>query len=536
MRFWILLLFCGGLAAILLADPRLLREGALAMLLAVALFAAIVGLFLARKDTAPSGTQPAGPAGPVPSDLAALSRSFILPGTGAFLLSVLYWYRAALGISGFEDGIGFQLAQTLLFWVPAAVFMVLYRAPGESLRPSRRSTLLLRVLTGLITGLLGMTAASQIHAWHDARYDRTTLADAMAHYRNHMLPDDVTVAWSHSRPDLDVELSWPLSADRISYRELHRIRSLANLYARLADRNDTDHVHVRMTRDGVQFAGLDWSADDRRPWDLVHINHEAAGISPRPDPDDIRHVLDGIPPTARSNRIHGRMVGDTLHLWRAGIMTPGTDQDTRPHHRQAAPYTPDGTARSNGHGRIHPELHPDSIRAIALDWRAANHLIRDIRSIFRDIPVYGIAMPGYPPGMVHHLLIPASETGGYFEAQRHLPVPDGHALIQLSDTIGVQVEDTGMRRAPVRLVWNDGRFGPSHNDITLWPWSRGAVGPALSVYLLDLDADGNVVLHFESLSDSAAEPGTVRLEPGQTIDLNSMYLSHLGWRRTGAGP
>ena len=138
--------------------------------------------------------------------------------------------------------------------------------------------------------------------------------------------------------------------------------------------------------------------------------------------------------------------------------------------------------------------------------------------------------------MPYRLTIPASETDGFFRAQRLLPVPPGHALIQITDTIGVQIEDTGMRRAPVRLVWNDGRFGPSHNDIALWPWSREAVGPDFRVYLLDVDRDGNVVLHLETVTGTEPDLGTFRLEPGQTIELNSLYLAHLGWHRTGADP
>ena len=568
-RVWTLLLFGGGTAAILLADPRLLREAALGMLLAAGLLSAGGGLFLARKAPAQSGTHPddlsgafnppgaidtpdtMDPPGPAPPDLAGLSRSFIIPGTGALLLSVLYWYRAALGVGGFEDGFGFRLVQTYLFWVPAVVFVCLYRAPGEGLRPSRRSTFLLRILTAVFAGLLGMTAASQIHAWHDARFDRTTLADAVSHLQRHIIPDDVTVSWSHSRPELTVELSWPLHPDRPSYQELRRIRSLADRFARLSNRHDTDTVTLQMTRDGQVFAELDWSAhDDGRPWDQVRIDHEAAGITPWPGPDDIRHAMDGIPSTARTVRLHSRLIGDTLHFWRAGTTPPGTsppgatppdpDQETPHRNRQAAPSTRDNTGQGNGNSSIqpgiHPELHPDTIRAIALDWRALNHVIRDIRSVFRHIPAFGVTMPGYPAGTTHHLIIPITDTDGYFQAQRFLPVPAGHALIQLSDTTGLAVDDTGIRRSPVRLVWNDGRFGPSHNDITLWPWSRGTVGLRFHVFLLDVDPAGNVTLFLESLSgpETEPDPGTVRLEPGQTIDLNSVYLGHLGWRQTGA--
>ena len=575
-RIWTLLLFGVGVAAILLADPRLLREAALGLLLAAALLAAVGGLFLARKGPTRSGTHPdersgafdppgatdppgtmdppgaidppdtMDPPGPAPPDLAGLSRSFILPGTGAFLLSVLYWYRAALGVGGFEDGFGFRLAQTYFFWVPAVVFISLYRAPGEGLGPSRRSTFLLRILTAVFAGLLGMTAASQIHAWHDARYDRTSLADAVSHLQRHIIPDDVTVSWSHSRPELTVELSWPLHPDRPSYQELRRIRSLADRFARLSNRHDTDTVTLQMTRDDQVFAALDWSAHhDGRPWDQVRIDHETAGITPWPGPDDIRHVMDGIPPTARTERLHSRLIGDTLHFWRAGTTPPGAtppgpDPDLQSRNRQAAPSTRDNTGQGNGNSPIqpgiHPELHPDTIRAIAQDWRALNHVIRDIRSVFRDIPAFGITMPGYPAGNTHHLHIPATDMDGYFQAQRFLPVPAGHALIQLSDTTGLAVDDTGIRRSPVRLVWNDGRFGPSHNDITLWPWSRGTVGLRFHVFLLDVDPAGNVTLFLESLTgpDTAADPGTVRLEPGQTIDLNSVYLAHLGWRRTDA--
>jgi len=53
---------------------------------------------------------------------------------------------------------------------------------------------------------------------------------------------------------------------------------------------------------------------------------------------------------------------------------------------------------------------------------------------------------------------------------------------------------------------------------------------------LDVDPAGNVTLFLESLSgpDTEPDPGTIRLEPGQTIDLNSVYLAHLVWRRIDA--
>ncbi len=536
-RIWNLMLFGGGVAAILWTDPGLLREDALIIILAATLIAAIGGFFLARKGTAQAGPPAGGPDSTAPIDLAAISHSFIVPGFAALLLSTLYWYRAALSVSGFEDGLGFKLAEAFLFWVPAAFFMSLYRAPGEGLRPSRRKIYILRLITGLVAGLLGMTGASQIHLWYDARYDRTSLADAMAHQKNHYIADDVSITWSHSRRDLDVELTWPQSDERNNYQELRRIRSLASNIARFTSRHDTDLVTIRMTRDGQLFADLEWPADHgRRAWDMVRIDYEAAGISPLPHQADLQHIMNAIPPAARDNRMQAGMIGDTLHLWRAGLSPPGPEKDTRLRDRPTTPSTPPETALSNGQGRIHPELPPDTIRALDTDWRAANHIIRDIRSVFRDIQAYGVTMPGYPPGRIHRLIVPASEADGYFEAQRHLPVPDGHALIQLSDTAGVQIEDTGMRRAPVRLVWNDGRFGPSHNDITLWPWSKGAVGAKFMVYLLDVDDDGNVVLHLEGLDGGAADPGTFRIEPGQTIDLDSVYLAHLGWRRTGAGP
>lgn len=555
-RIWTLFPFGGGIAGILLAEPRLLREDVLVILLAAGLLATLGGLFLApkRKGTAQSDPSPdkltgqmdiAGPVSPidpVSADPAGLIRSFVIPFIAAFLLSVLYWYRAAQNVGGFEDGLGFQLAQTLLFWVPAVVIVALYRAPAEGLRPARRSTFLLRILAALFAGLLGMTAATQIHAYRDARYDRVTLTEAMGHHQRHFIPDDVTVNWSHSPPELRAELSWPLPPEWTSYQELRRIRSLADRFARLSGRHDTDRVTLQMTRNGQTFAELSWSAgNDGRAWDLVRIDHDAAGISPRPGPADIRQVMDGIPPTAHSDRIHARMRGDTLQLRRAGATRPGPEQAATCRDLQATPSTRDTTGPGNGHGRTQQEMHPDTIRALARDWRALNHVIRDVRPIFRDISMYCITMPGYPAGTVHNLAIPASETGGFFEAQRHLPVPQGHALIQISDTTGLPVEDTGMHRAPVRLVWNDGRFGPSHNDITLWPWSRGTLGLRYRVILLDVDDSGNVILFLESLSGPETEPGTgpdpgiIRLEPGDTIELDSVYLGHLGWRRTNDG-
>lgn len=296
-HIWNLILFAGGLAAILLTDPGLLREEALIIILAATLLAAIGGFFLARKGSSQAGPIADGPDGTVQIGLAAISHSFLVPGIAAFLLSTLYWYRAVLGISGFGDGLGFELAETLLFWVPAAFFMSLYRAPGEGLRPSRRKFFVLRLITGVVAGLLGSGTASQIHDWHDARFDRTSLADAVSHSTNHHISDDVSVTWSHSRSDLNVELFWPQSDETNNYQELRRIRSLAFHFARFTRRHDTDRVTIRMTRDGQLFAELDWPGDDqRRARDIVRIDYEAAGISPLPHQADVQHVKNALPP------------------------------------------------------------------------------------------------------------------------------------------------------------------------------------------------------------------------------------------------
>jgi len=216
-RIWNMLLFGGGIAAILLADPRQLHgEAVFGILMVVAVLANAAGLLLGpgRKDAAEAGLSPqeyssqADPTGPKSPDSAGLIQSYVIPVLAALLLSVLYWYRGALDTGAMESSMRFRITEALLFWVPALAFIGLYRAPDEGFRV-RRSVLLLRLLTGLIAGLLGMTGAAQIHKWYDARYDRTTLVDAMAHHKNHFLADDVTVTWSHSRPDLDVELSWP---------------------------------------------------------------------------------------------------------------------------------------------------------------------------------------------------------------------------------------------------------------------------------------------------------------------------------------
>lgn len=123
-----------------LLPSAILREGLLVAFLGVIGLAAAANLIFARI--------PPGTAHRTFGDLVAIALI-------AVLLSSVFWFRAALGVSGW-DGIGFGIIISLGWWLPAVAFAVLYRHPGKSWLAQGRGRFLARVAVAAVASLAGL--------------------------------------------------------------------------------------------------------------------------------------------------------------------------------------------------------------------------------------------------------------------------------------------------------------------------------------------------------------------------------------------
>lgn len=98
--------------------PVMLLNSVLFVFLAVILVSAVVQL-LQRPEMTP--------------DPARFRLDLVVISIVAIALTGLYWYQARLGMTGWNL-IGFDIATTLIWWIPATAFAARYRHPGESWR------------------------------------------------------------------------------------------------------------------------------------------------------------------------------------------------------------------------------------------------------------------------------------------------------------------------------------------------------------------------------------------------------------------
>jgi len=123
-----------------LAPSAVLREGLLVVFLAVVALAFPTNLSFARV---------------APATADRTYGDFVVVALIAVVLTSVYWFRASMGITGW-DGFGFGILITLGWWLPAVAFAVLYRHPGERWLAQGRGRFLARVLVAVVASLAGL--------------------------------------------------------------------------------------------------------------------------------------------------------------------------------------------------------------------------------------------------------------------------------------------------------------------------------------------------------------------------------------------
>lgn len=472
------LLVAAFLALFALPAPASLRESVLVALFILALVAFLLGMTFARPPAA----------GAASAHLAVVLAASVV-------LSAIFWFRFALDARTFEAGMTVKLAHAFLFWLPAVAFACLYRFPGERWWPAGRLRFAGRTAGAVVAGLFGLLVAIAAHDFIRTHHDREPLAKVMEQMQSRAADDGISLTYRHDDGVLYLDLAWPAMDDRSNHAELRRIRGFAHRYARLVERIDTDRLVLAMSRNGERFAGLEWSRGDAgRPWDLVRVDHAAAGIEPFPDQRDLGLMAEHIVAAERPRQLGVAMDGSTLHLTWNG----------------------DAAAVDSAEG----------IQAIAREWRAVNQLVRETRLVFRQVDAFRISMPG------HDLDVSAADVPRHFRAQRHITVPAGSAVIQLSDDPDETPPAQRADVAPACFLWRDGEFTQRSNRACLWPWESGVLESAgYRVHLLDVTAAGEVRFLLAALHDARSDAGPIVLSPGQSVRLGGIHVRHLDWHQ-----
>ncbi|WP_157092184.1 hypothetical protein [Thioalkalivibrio nitratireducens] len=479
----VLILVFATLAA--LVPSAILREGLLAVFLGVIGLAAATNLVFAR----------------VP--LATLDRSFgdlVAVALVAVFLSVVYWFRAAIGVSGW-DSIGFGIIISLGWWLPAVAFAVLYRHPGEHWLAQGRGRFLARVAVAALASLAGLPIQGVLQEQRALQAERAGLPQAVEELASRTLPDGASMHFEHDGSVLSLFVAWPEHGSGGNHRELAPLRALAGDAGRmqpggadrLVERVNVDRVYLEVHRDDQILASMDWpQAGAERGAQALKIDYDAAGLSPLPDQMDLDGLLHSLPPHIRTGELCGRTLGDRIWIGRC-VESP-------------SPVT------------------AAEVRSTERDWNGANILIRELGRVFPAISEFRLELAG------HELDVPQAAVTAWFDARERLPVPDGTVRLWVSDDLDRHPPEPEPVAAPVEILWRDGQWGPRRNRVALWPWQVGELSAAgLRIYLLELSPEGSVRLFLEPVDAGSVALAPVTLMPGDAIDWEGIHLRHLGW-------
>ena len=145
-----------------LVPSAILREGLPVVFLAVVALASATNLIFARVA-------------PATADRAY--GDFVVVALVAVSLTGVYWFRAAMGITGW-DGFGFGILITLGWWLPAVAFAALYRHPGERWLAQGRGRFLARVSVAVVASLAGLPIQGVLQEQHALHVERAGLPQA----------------------------------------------------------------------------------------------------------------------------------------------------------------------------------------------------------------------------------------------------------------------------------------------------------------------------------------------------------------------
>jgi len=415
------------------------------------------------------------------------------------VLTSVYWFRAAMGITGW-DGIGFGIVISLGWWLPAVAFAVLYRHPGERWLAQGRGRFLARVAVAALVSLAGLPILGVLQEHRALQIERAGLPQAVEDLATRTLPDGAGMHFQHDGSVLSLHVTWPERETDESYRELALLRALAGDAGpmrpggadRLVDRVNVDRVTLEVRRGDQTLASMDWpQAGFERGAQALEIDYDAAGLSPLPDQTDLDDLLRSLPARVRTGELCSRAQGDRIWIGRCGD-TP-------------TPVT------------------PQEVRSTERDWNGANILIRELGRVFPAISAFRLELAGYA------LDLPQAAVTAGFDAREWLPVPDGTVRLWASDRPGGQPLEAEPMAAPVEIFWRDGQWGPGRNRVALWPWQVAELSAGeLRIYLLELSAEGGVRLLLEPIDDRSDALAPITLMPGESIDWEGIHLRHLG--------
>ena len=468
-----------------LVPSAILREGLLVVFLGVVTLASATNLIFSRVP-------PATPDRTI--------GDFVAIALVAVVLTSVYWFRAAMGITGW-DGIGFGIVISLGWWLPAVAFAVLYRHPGERWLAQGRGRFLARVAVAALVSLAGLPVLGVLQEHRALQIERAGLPQAIEELASRTLPDGASMDFQHDGSVLSLHVTWPEREPGGSYRDLALLRALAGDAGpmrpggadRLAERVNVDRVTLEVRRGEQTLAAMDWpQAGFERGAQALEINHDAAGLSSLPEQVDMDGLLRSLPARVRTGELCSRAQGDRVWIGRCvETSSPVTLQE---------------------------------VRSMERDWNGANILVRELGRVFPAISAFRLELAGY------ELDVPQSAATVRFDARKSIPVPDGPVRLWISDDLDGQPPAAESMAAPVEISWRDGQWGPGRNRVALWPWQVGELSAAeLRIYLLELSAEGGVRLFLEPIDDRSDALAPITLVPGESIDWEGIHLRHLGW-------
>ena len=425
---------------------------------------------------------------------------FVVIALVAVLLTGFYWFRVALGVSGW-DVIGLKIVMSLAWWLPAVAFAVLYRHPGERWLQQGRGRFLARVSVAVVASLAGLPIQSVLKEQHALHVERAGLPQAVEKLAARTLPDGATMRFEHEGRVLTLHVAWPEREAGGSYRQLAMLRNLAGDAGRmqpggadrLVRRVNVDRVNLKVRRGDQILATMDWpQAGLERGAQALEIDYDAAGLSPLPDQTDLDDLLRSLPARVRTGELCSRALGDRVWIGRCV--------------EASSPVT------------------AEEVRSMERDWSGVNILIRELSRVFPAISAFRLELAG------HELDVPPPAATALFDAREWLSVPDGTVRIWVSDDPDAEPPTVESTAAPVNVFWWDGQWGPGRNHVALWPWQVGGLSAAeLRVYLLEVSPEGGVRLFLEPIDPRSAVATEVTLLPDESIDWEGIHLRHLGW-------
>ena len=309
-------------------------------------------------------------------------------------LSGLYWYRVAVGVSGW-DGIGFGIIMTLEWWLPAAAFAALYRHPGEKWLEQGRGRFFLRLVVVVIFSLPALPIQNALHEQRAVRAEIAALPGAVASLAERVLPDGTSIDHRLEDALLYLDVTWSHFREIGNYRQIAMLHTLAGDAGamrpggadRLADRANVDQVQLRVFQGDLVIARMDWPRESlRRGEQALLINYVAAGLDPFPTEEDLNDLLRSLPERHQTGRLCARGLEGEVWIGRC-------ESDVDPMMNETT-----------------PELEKD--------WQATNLLIREISRVFPDVAAFQVRLAGSELNVQRDAISPS------FDVRKEFKLPE----------------------------------------------------------------------------------------------------------------